>query len=566
VVLDRLQVEPEARGRLVDSLELALAWEGPGLRLPPRPRADAALLLGAALRPLRHHLPRPHPQPLLLQRPGGRLPDLPGFGRIIEIDPALVVPDDGKTIRQGPIRPWTTESFAEGQTELERFCRAQKIPLDVPWKHLASEQRRLIWEGTEDYYGVAGFFRWLESRIYRNARAGLLSRYRTYLPAPTAAAPACGRRPSSTGWGGSTWPSSTPCRWTPSAAGWSGSPANCPMMRPRGSSSARSAAAWITSSASAWATSLSTAPRAPSPAGGGAHRPDHGPRHLAGQHPLRPRRASIGLHPRDVGRLVEVLHGLRDAGNTWSSSSTTRNWCGRRTRPSTSGRGRGGGGPGGLRRAGLRPARLRRVPDRALPRGGRTDPPPGPPARAPPRRAVRLEGAAEHNLKGIAAEFPLGLLTCVTGVSGSGRAPWWRRSSTATCGGPSAVGRSRTGLPAAARASRARASWRRWCWSTRRRWAPAAGQHRHLPGGLHLDPAALRRRRAGRAARLHRGDLLLQRRGRPLPRLPRQRPREGGDAVPGRPLPPLPGVRGKRYKRRCWRSGWRGGRSPTSWS
>ena len=60
-----------------------------------------------------------------------------GFGRTIGIDYGLVVPDEGKSLRGGAIRPWQTESYSECQEDLEKFAKKRGIPLDRPWRELA---------------------------------------------------------------------------------------------------------------------------------------------------------------------------------------------------------------------------------------------------------------------------------------------------------------------------------------------------------------------------------------------------------------------------------------------
>jgi hypothetical protein len=109
-----------------------------------------------------------------------------GFGRTMEIDPDLVVPDPRKSLAEGAIKPFQTPFYAECQKDLLRFLRREGLPADAPWKELPDQTRRLVWEGEpggrEDckrrWYGIAGFFDWLESRTYRMRVRVFLSRYR----------------------------------------------------------------------------------------------------------------------------------------------------------------------------------------------------------------------------------------------------------------------------------------------------------------------------------------------------------------------------------------------------
>src|SRR4051812_19420393 len=111
----------------------------------------------------------------------------------MEIDPDLVIPDPRMTIGGGCVKPMQTAAYLECQDDLVRFFRRRKLPLDVPWAELPEETRRLVWEGEPGgreqwrtkWYGLRGFFAWLEGRSYRMHVRVLLSRYRRYSPCPT---------------------------------------------------------------------------------------------------------------------------------------------------------------------------------------------------------------------------------------------------------------------------------------------------------------------------------------------------------------------------------------------
>ncbi len=108
-----------------------------------------------------------------------------GFGRVIGIDYDLVIPDDRLSLSDGAIKPWESEGYAECRTDLLRYARERGVPTDTPWRRLSEEQRRWVIEGEGDWdegvwYGVARFFEWLESRSYKMHIRVLLSRYRSY--------------------------------------------------------------------------------------------------------------------------------------------------------------------------------------------------------------------------------------------------------------------------------------------------------------------------------------------------------------------------------------------------
>ena len=130
---------------------------------------------------------------------------------------------------------------------------------------------------------------------------------------------------------------------------------------------------------------------------------------------------SIGLHPRDNGRLLETLAQLRDMGNTVVVVEHDAETIERADYVIDLGPGAGRLG-GGLVAAG-QPADIARHPDSLTGRylAGKLEIPVPPERRKPNGKTLAIRGAREHNLKNIDVEIPLGLLTVVTGVSGSGK-------------------------------------------------------------------------------------------------------------------------------------------------
>ncbi|MGI8966489.1 MAG: excinuclease ABC subunit UvrA, partial [Limisphaerales bacterium] len=128
--------------------------------------------------------------------PLGACPTCRGFGRIITIDYNIVIPDRAKTLAQGPIRPWQTGHGAESQQDLLKFCKLRKVPLNISFQDLPKNLQEWVINGDADYgknaahewprawYGVKGYFRWLESKAYKMHVRVLLSRYRSYTKCP----------------------------------------------------------------------------------------------------------------------------------------------------------------------------------------------------------------------------------------------------------------------------------------------------------------------------------------------------------------------------------------------
>ena len=129
--------------------------------------------------------------------PLGACPDCRGFGRTIAIDLNKAIPDRSLSIKQGVVRVFRGAEFGESQKDLLRACAREDIDINVPFEELPKADQDFVIEGErrsgeytdEDYehdrwYGVRGFFRWLESKTYKMHVRVLLSRYRAYVTCP----------------------------------------------------------------------------------------------------------------------------------------------------------------------------------------------------------------------------------------------------------------------------------------------------------------------------------------------------------------------------------------------
>ncbi len=133
----------------------------------------------------------PNPSSFSFNNPLGACDTCRGFGRVIGVDLGLVIPDEGKTLAEGAIKPWQTPSFKECQDDLTKYMKARNIPMHVPFRDLGPNDRRYVIEGDDTWrswekdankrwYGVMRFFDWLESKAYKMHIRVLLSKYRAY--------------------------------------------------------------------------------------------------------------------------------------------------------------------------------------------------------------------------------------------------------------------------------------------------------------------------------------------------------------------------------------------------
>jgi len=192
VVVDRLAVSPESRARLVDSIEIC--YREAGGEAIFEFVADGA---GNAAERLVFNerfeckndgtlYQEPEPRLFSFNNPYGACPRCQGFGNTIDFDLNLVVPDGSKSLDEGAIEPWTKPRYRALLQEMKKWARAQEIPTNVAWRHLTAEQRKLILEGDpeNDFDGVKGFFSWLERKKYKLHVRVFLSRYRGYAMCP----------------------------------------------------------------------------------------------------------------------------------------------------------------------------------------------------------------------------------------------------------------------------------------------------------------------------------------------------------------------------------------------
>jgi len=192
VVVDRLAVSPESRARLVDSIEICYREAGGEaiLEFVPDGAGNPAerLVFNERFECKNDGTLYQEPEPRLFSfnNPYGACPRCQGFGNTIDFDLNLVVPDPSKSLDEGAIEPWSKPRYKALFQELKKWARTQDIPTNIAWRHLTAEQRKLILEGDpeNDFDGVKGFFTWLERKKYKLHVRVFLSRYRGYATCP----------------------------------------------------------------------------------------------------------------------------------------------------------------------------------------------------------------------------------------------------------------------------------------------------------------------------------------------------------------------------------------------
>jgi excinuclease ABC subunit A len=124
-------------------------------------------------------VPRPTPALFSFNSPLGACPTCQGYGRVIGVDPGRVVPDPTRTLEERPFAAWNTPAYEELYDQLFNACNAHGVPLDVPWEDLPKKDRKWIWSGGPPTT-IDSFFAYLERRIYKMHVRVFLSRFRAY--------------------------------------------------------------------------------------------------------------------------------------------------------------------------------------------------------------------------------------------------------------------------------------------------------------------------------------------------------------------------------------------------
>jgi len=364
----------------------------------------------------------PDPRLFSFNNPFGACPKCQGFGRSVGIDMELVVPDKDKSLRDGAISPWTAPKWHNWLRDLLRIAYDTKLRVDVPFKELTASEIELVMNGHDAYKGIHGFFKLVESKIYKIYYRILLSRYRGYTKCDS-----CGG-----------------ARLRPEAL--------CVKV---GGENIFGVVRMTIEEAHKFFNTVKLSPfdldiarrileelrrrlKYLDDVGIGYLTLDRLSNTLSGGESQRINLAtalgsslvgslyvldepSIGLHPRDNEKLISILKSLRDVGNTVIVVEHDGDMM--KAADQVVDMGPRAGEFGGeiifQGAYGELLAEGKSITGRYL--GGRESIPVPAKRRKPTRKKIVVRGAAENNLKNIDVEIPLNLFAAVTGVSGSGK-------------------------------------------------------------------------------------------------------------------------------------------------
>jgi excinuclease ABC subunit A len=431
VVVDRLTASAESSGRLSDAVGTAFR-EGEGDCVILLNEPVVSPLDGLTVNKLRFTerfecpndgtiAPTPTPQLFSFNNPRGACSQCNGFGAILEYDEALIVPYPTRSLRDGAIDPWTKPRYENKRRALAEFAKRERIPMDKPWDQLTAAHRQLLLHSkTRGYKGIFPFLRDLEDKRYKQYIRVFLRQYQTAQECPRCHGTKLQPEALNVRVGGldiakvAELPVDELATW---------------LNELELSEFERAVAAMILKEARDRVTFLRDV-------GLGYLSMNRATRTLSGGEAQRIGLAnslgsqlvdtlyvldepSIGLHSRDMDRLLKLLQRLRDAGN--SVLVVEHDLAAIEAADYMVELGPGSGEAGGeIVFAGP----ISRIAESPLTgqyvTGARSIPLPMERRRLGPRW-ITLTGAREHNLKDVEVRIPLGALTVVTGVSGSGK-------------------------------------------------------------------------------------------------------------------------------------------------
>ncbi len=432
LVVGRFAVREASRSEIASAVETAFTLSGSVTAV----REDGARTFQRGL-----HCPRcarefrdPTPALFAFNSPLGACPACQGFGRVIGVDLEKVIPDPELSLEDRPVAPWNTPAYESAYDDLFRACRRYSVRTDIPVRRLSAHEREVLVEGRGDFYGIRGFFDWLETKRYKIHVRVLLARYRAYTLCPQCRGARLAPGALAVRFRGHTvsalcvWPLSELHRWlgelTLSAAEEERLSSIVAEIRSRVRYMNDVGLGYLTLSRAARTLSGGESQRIGlASALGGA---------LTGTLYVLDE-PTIGLHAADTRRLLGILRRLADRGNTVVVVEHDPEAIEAADHLIDLGPGAGSAG-GHLLFEGT-PRALARVRGSATGEllrrrgaGGRAR------AEAPARRpegrlvafrraegTVTIRGARAHNLKDLTVRLPLGRLVAVSGVSGSGK-------------------------------------------------------------------------------------------------------------------------------------------------
>jgi len=416
VLVDRLKTAPDIRQRLIDSIEVCFRESGGEvlLEIPGGQRHRFSEAFECKTCNLRYE--DPEPRLFSFNNPFGACSRCQGFGNTIDLDLNLVLPDRSLSLNGGAIEPWTKPRYRVYLNDFKKSARGAGIPLDVPIREMNSDQVNFTLNAVRE------FFNYLETKKYKLHVRVFLSRYRGYTVCPDCHGSRLRQEARNVYVAGKNI--ADVCRMTiRESRDFFSRVELTPTQK-----EIADRILWEIRSRLRFLNDVGlqylTLDRLSSTLSGGeAQRiqlaTSLGSSLVGALYVLD--EPSIGLHPRDAQRLIEILLRLRDNGNTVLVVEHDAEIIRAADHILDLGPGAGENGGQIVFQGPLEKIRTSTASLTGKYLSGELRVPLPKERRRPGNKAIRLKGASQHNLKDVSMDIPIGLMTCVTGVSGSGK-------------------------------------------------------------------------------------------------------------------------------------------------
>jgi excinuclease ABC subunit A len=180
VLIDRVVVEPAVESRLAEAVQSCFAHGEKTCEVQTLKGKRQRFVQKFVCNQCQREFAEPHPLLFSFNSPLGACSDCQGFGRVIGIDLDKVIPNKKRALKDEPIMAWNTPAYRDAYDHLWEACSEYSIPTDRPFESLTEEQQDIIITGRDEWFGIKGFFDWLEGRRYKVHVRVYLSRYRSY--------------------------------------------------------------------------------------------------------------------------------------------------------------------------------------------------------------------------------------------------------------------------------------------------------------------------------------------------------------------------------------------------
>ncbi|MBW2240576.1 MAG: excinuclease ABC subunit UvrA [Deltaproteobacteria bacterium] len=419
-VVDRLAIAEKGRSRLAEALAAALGRGfGEAIFVPLEGEA-VAVREGFVCEACGRRHPTPQPALFSFNSPLGACSACQGFGRVAALDLEKVVPDPSVSLKAGGIAPFATPSGRSCQRDLMRACPAAGVDPTRSWRQLGARQRAWVIEGDDDWYGIRGYFEYLESRRYKVQARIAIARYRKYDPCPECEGYRLRREALEVLVGGRHL-GEVSTLTIEELGGWLGGLKLDGGRRARGERLLALLEARVGTALEVGLGYLSLARQMRTLSGGEAQRIQLatalGGGLTSALYVLD--EPSVGLHPRDVGRLLGVLRSIRDQGNTLVVVEHAPEIVSAADHLVDLGPGAGREGGQVVAEGTVEEVAAQSNSPTARLLAGKLKLE----RRFRPEASgsLRIEGASAQNLQDVDVSIPLGQLVAVTGVSGAGK-------------------------------------------------------------------------------------------------------------------------------------------------